>query len=360
MAEKLFNLEAGDNKTGISVDAELQSHGFIERDFGIKEWDWPQGVGIFGLNKLQKYFQDFRYDDFLEGWFSENFKIGLPARNINTTAPFLTLIDLAGRKNNPIYAKACEDHALWIMNTLPRTKENGFQHVVTSAGNRNSVILNEGQLWIDTLFMAVLFLNEYGQQCGKENYTEEAVHQILLHIKYLYEKEKGLFYHGWSFERNDNFGKVFWCRGNSWFTLGITEFLSGDRNFPLSAGVREFLVDTLRAQVHALSKFQTKSGLWRTVLDDDSSYEEVSGSAGIAAGILNGIKLGILGKEYQEVANRAVLAICQNISDDGTVLNVSAGTAIGMNREFYTQILIRPMAYGQALALIALGTALSQ
>ena len=36
--------------------------GIIKRDFGIDEWDWPQGVGIFGLNQLQKLYPD-RFDN---------------------------------------------------------------------------------------------------------------------------------------------------------------------------------------------------------------------------------------------------------------------------------------------------------
>ena len=61
------------------------------------------------------------------------------------------------------------------------------------------------------------------------------MHQLLVHIKYLYRKENGLFYHGFSFLRNDNFGGIHWCRGNSWFTLGLpllleqAEETDGDR-----------------------------------------------------------------------------------------------------------------------------------
>ena len=28
--------------------------GFFSRDFGIKEWDWPQGIGLYGLLKIAK------------------------------------------------------------------------------------------------------------------------------------------------------------------------------------------------------------------------------------------------------------------------------------------------------------------
>ena len=119
-------------------------------------------------------------------------------------------------------------------------------------------------------------------------------------------------------------------------------------------GVRQYLIDTYKGQVNALLPLQAPSGLWRTILTDETSYEEVSGTAAIAAVILKGIKAGILDESYQEAADKAIEAICRNVAEDGTVLNGSAGTGIGLNAENYKNIAIMPMAYGQSLALIAL------
>ncbi len=110
------------------------------------------------------------------------------------------------------------------MKELPKTRENGFEHVTSAIGNRNAA-RHEGQLWIDTLFMAVLFLNKMGHKYNRKDWIAESIHQVLLHIKYLYDKKTGLFYHGWTFVENNNFGEIFWCRGNSWFTFGIVDFI---------------------------------------------------------------------------------------------------------------------------------------
>nr|WP_321307125.1 glycoside hydrolase family 88 protein [uncultured Sphaerochaeta sp.] len=361
VVDRLLLLGGGNYEKDRDTQTDTQFTGQVERDFGIEEWDWPQGVGLLGLSKLQKVNREEKYDAFLAEWYRKNFEIGLPSRNVNTTAPFLVLLDYATRTGNKAYLEECKHQAYWIMENLPRTKENGFQHVTSAiGGDRQAVRLNENQLWIDTIFMAVLFLYSYGQRFDDTSCIEEAIQQVLVHIKYLYEKENGLFYHGWSFNRNDNFGKIFWCRGNSWFTLGITEFLAMDTKHPLPESIRKFLIDTYRAQVKSLSQLQRKSGLWSTVLTDSSSYEEVSGSAGIAAGIYRGLNLGLLDDSYRCVADYAIAAICENVSDDGIVKNVSAGTAIGMDSDFYKRILIRPMAYGQSLTLMALIEALDE
>jgi unsaturated rhamnogalacturonyl hydrolase len=358
VVDRLMNLGGSDyekDKTVVHADTKK---GIVQRDFGIEEWDWPQGVGLYGLYKLQKADGGKRYTEFFRKWYTRNLEAGLPSKNINTTAPYLALVLLLDQleASEPL-EQLCREHADWLIHELPKTKEGGFQHTVTAIGNRDGVHLHNGQLWIDTLFMAVLFLNQAGRKFNKPQWEQEAVRQILIHIKYLYDKHTGLFFHGWSFERNDNFGSIFWCRGNSWFTYGLVDYLETCAD-TLNPGVREFLVDTYKAQVNALVPLQAASGLWHTVLQDPTSYEEVSGSAAIAAGILKGIKTGLLDSSYQAAADKAIEAVCQNISEDGTVLNVSAGTGMGMDKEHYRNITIMPMAYGQSLTLIALYEAL--
>jgi len=357
--DKLMNLGGADYENDRSVGKEEASRGIIARDFGIEEWDWPQGVGLYGLLKLQRFYGDNRYLEFFDSWFENNLKKGLPSKNINTTAPYLVLAELLDDLKNPEYEKLCLDHAHWLMTGLPKTKEGGFQHVVTAIGDRDGILLNEGEMWIDTLFMAVLFLNKMGHRFQNQEWIGEALHQVLLHIKYLYDKHTGLFYHGWSFLLNNNFGGVFWCRGNSWFTYGILEFIESYEG-AFDRGLLTYLTDTFKAQVNALIGLQAPSGLWHTVLTDPSSYEEVSGSGAIAGGILKGIKIGILDESYYDCADRAVKAVCKNIGEDGTVLNVSAGTGMGYDEDHYKNITIRPMAYGQSLALISLVEALNE
>lgn len=358
VVDRLMNLGGSDYEKDKMADQADTRKGIVQRDFGIEEWDWPQGVGLYGLYKLQEYYRDRRYMEFFQGWYSRNLEVGLPSKNINTTAPYLALVHLLDRlePSNQL-EQLCQDHANWLIHELPKTTEGGFQHTVTAIGNRDGVHLHNGQLWIDTLFMAVLFLNQAGRKFNRPEWEQEAVHQILLHIKYLYDKQSGLFFHGWSFERNDNFGSIFWCRGNSWFTYGLVDYLETCQD-TIQPGVRDFLIDTYKAQVNALVPLQSASGLWHTVLRDPASYEEVSGSAAIGASILKGMKIGILDSSYEAVANKAIRAICQNISEDGTVLNVSAGTGMGMDSDHYKNIAIMPMAYGQSLALIALYEAL--
>ena len=356
VVNKLINLKSDVDEEKMIKEGD-ESIGMFPRDFGFEEWDWPQGVGLYGLYKFDDFNKSDEYKDFIINWYRNNIEKGLPSKNINTTAPLLTLANLCDKYTNKQFEDLCIKWAEWLMECLPRTREGGFQHVTSANGDRQGVRLNESEMWIDTLFMTVLFLNKMGQKYKRQDWIDEGINQVLMHIKYLYDKKSGLFYHGWSFNENSNFGEIFWCRGNSWFTFGILDYIEMFDG-TLNSGIKKFLIDTFKAQVKELIKYQSKSGLWHTVIDDEDSYEEVSGSAAITAGILKGIRLGILDESLKNKAYKAVDAILDNIAEDGTVLNVSGGTGMGYDKEHYKNIIIAPMAYGQSLTIIALVEAL--
>lgn len=358
VSDRLKNLQRPDWEQaalGEVTGAEERRHlGLFPRDFGMEPWDWPQGVGLYGMQKFYKATGDKTIEEYLCSWFAGHMK-DIPRRNINTTCPLLTLADYAGK--DPAYEQLCNDWAKWLMEELPRTKERGFQHTTTKDAAAGTLNMNENQIWIDTLFMTVLFLAKWGVHTGNKAYMEEAEHQFLMMIKYLYEKKAGLFYHAWSFTEMGNFGEVFWCRGNSWYTAASMDFIQtmGEH---LDGAIKEILIDTFKAQVDRLRELQDSGGLWHTVLDDPDSYVETSGSAAITYGILRGIHTGVLGREYEDTAKKALEGILGQIAEDGTVKMVSAGTAVGRDAEHYKGIRIAPMAYGQSLCIMALAEAL--
>ena len=126
----------------------------------------------------------------------------------------------------------------------------------------------------------------------------------------------------------------------------------------LNNSIKEFFVYSYKAQVNSLVELQDNNGGWHTVLDDNDSYLETSGSASILAGIFKGMYSNVLDKSYEKYAFKGLEFLLNNIYDDGVVLNVSGGTNIGMDKEHYKNIIIAPMAYGQSLTILALVEAL--
>ncbi|HBP96578.1 MAG TPA: glycoside hydrolase 105 family protein, partial [Pantoea agglomerans] len=103
-----------------------------------------------------------------------------------------------------------------------------------------------------------------------------------------------------------------------------------------------------------LRECQHSSGLWHTLLDDPHSYPEASATAGFAYGILKGVRKRYLPAEYREVAEKALRGVIANIDDDGELKQVSFGTAMGKDLDYYRTVPLTSMPYGQAMALLCL------
>ena len=324
------------------VDQEAEKKGFFLRDFGMKQWDWPQGVAIFGLHLAGQ-----ENDEYILRWANEEIEKGLPTKNVNTICPMLTLMDY------PEFEKLSLEWMDWIEKDFPRTREKGLQHI-TSGEDKYTLKENEQQIWLDTVFMTVLFTAKMGVKYNNEKWREDATYQILLHVKYLLNRETGLFYHGWNFNEISNYGANFWCRGNSWMALGIPLFLKIMEGY-LPESTNSFLKNVYNNQVLKLLELRGKDGLWHTILTDKTSYTETSGSAGIVGGILLGQLYGYLVEEIDTTdIDYMIESLEQRIDKDGIVTGVSAGTPISYNEKDYKDIVQTPMVYGQAMMIVAL------
>ncbi|KAJ5392573.1 unsaturated rhamnogalacturonan hydrolase [Penicillium cosmopolitanum] len=119
---------------------------------------------------------------------------------------------------------------------------------------------------------------------------------------------------------------------DDWCTMvipEILELLELDVNDP----VRCHLCETLEAQY---------------------SYLEASATAGFAYGILKAVRRRYIGAEYRDVGLRAVQSVLRDVDEQGELRNTSYGTPMGHDLQFYKDIPITSMPYGQAMAIMAL------
>ncbi|WP_202980677.1 beta-galactosidase BglB [Alteromonas sp. RKMC-009] len=313
---------------------------------GWNDWEWTHGIGLYGLLKYWDITGDDKAREIIEDWFANRFAEGTPTKNVNTMSPFLTLAYMQERTGNRSYLPYLDVWAEWIMDGIPRTEENGIQHIVF-----NSV--NYQQMWDDTLMMSVMPLAKIGLLLDRPHYVEEAKRQFMVHTKYLADRKTGLWFHGWTFDGRHNFADALWARGNCWVTIAIPEFIEL-LDLPETDALRLFLIETLEAQVKALVETQHESGLWHTLLDDPTSYLEASAAAGFAYGILKAVRKGYISDEYRPCAEKAIKAVLENIDETGELQQVSFGTPVFDTLQGYKDIPLTSMPYGQSMAILAL------
>ncbi|KAB8313436.1 glycoside hydrolase family 105 protein [Erwinia endophytica] len=313
---------------------------------GWAGWEWTHGVGLYGIYQYYQHTGDDRLKQIIDDWFTDRFAEGSTTRNVNTVCPFLTLAYRYEETRDPRWLPYLESWADWIMHTMPRTELGGLQHITLAEENHQ-------QLWDDTLMMTVLPLAKIGKLLNHPEYIEEAKYQFMLHTQHLMDKESGLWFHGWTFDGHHNFAKARWARGNSWLTIVIPEFLDL-LNLPENDATRRFLQQVLDCQLAALEKCQDESGLWHTLLDDPNSYLEASATAGFAFGMLKAARRHYADSRYIAVAEKALKGIIARINPDGELTQVSFGTGMGKDLDFYRQIPLTSMPYGQAMAILCL------
>lgn len=310
-------------------------------------WEWTSGIGLYGMFKYYQLTKNKKVLKRIEKWYSDHLSGEIVEKNINTMVQMLTLAYLYEETGNKSYLPFLEQWGDWLYHRLPRTELGGFQHVTFGD-------LNPNEMWDDTLMMSVLTLTKLGLILNKKEYVEEAKKQFLLHIQFLQDKKTGLWYHGWTFNERNNFGEAFWGRGNSWVTIAIPEFISL-LDLAEKDGYREYLLTSLEYQLSSLEKFQDKkTGMWHTLLDDETSYLEGSATAGITYGILKALHGYMVDPKYKKVAKKGICALLDNIDSEGGLAHVSAGTPMGLNKDFYKNIKISIMPYGQSMAILAL------
>lgn len=314
----------------------------VDRTFRMDfSWDWPGGVAFYGVAEAFEATGKTEYIDLLKAWVDEKLEDGLPKLSVNGVSIGHALISLYKATEDKTYLEVAERMAEYLRTEAPRFGEGVFQHTVNSVEYQFPE-----QAWVDTMMMAGYFLVRMGALLKREDYLEDGLLQYHGHEQYLQDPVTNLYYHGWDNIAGNHMSGIFWARGNAWAALTMAKALPlihvTHPSFMMIEG-------SLRDQLSSLVRLQADNGMWHTVLTDVSSYTETSGSAGIACALLH------QGSLYNKYVNRSIRGILEQISEDGSVFGVSAGTAVMRDIDGYRGVSHkRVQGWGQGLALVFL------
>lgn len=308
-------------------------------------WDWPCGVAYYGISEAYEKTGNEKYLTLLKDRVDELISLGLPkVWTVNACAMGHCLVSLYQATGEQKYWDLVMSKIAYIQKDALRFGDSVLQHTVSAKNDFPE------QAWADTLFMAAFFLMRVGVKLKDEEIIDDALNQYYWHIQYLQNEDSGLWYHGYNNITKDHMSGFYWGRANCWGAYTMSQvgvILPECYLYPKYLEI----VGSINEQLAALKMLQTDNGLWRTILDDPDSYEEVSASAGIAAAMIT--KGNPLHMEY---INKAIKGILANVSEDGRVMNVSGGTAVMKDRDGYRNISkkwIQGWGQGMALAFFA-------
>ena len=197
------------------------------------------------------------------------------------------------------YRKAAD----WLHRMLgeqPRTKEGSFWHKK----------IYPNQVWLDGIYMAQPFEALYQLTFGNGDVSD-----ILKQVRTVKEKMRdpatGLYYHGYDASRTafwadpeTGLSRCVWLRALGWFFMALadlTEILPSGEERAEIAGIFSDLAESLARYA------DPGTGLYWQVVDQggrEGNYLESSGSSMIACGMMKGVRLGILGREFSSLAGK--------------------------------------------------------
>ncbi|NLO71189.1 MAG: glycosyl hydrolase [Porphyromonadaceae bacterium] len=187
-------------------------------------------------------------------------------------------------------------------------------------------------VWADDAYMATSFLTQMGKFTGDNKYFDEAAKQLILIDKYLWNAEKGLYYHCYYSDLKRN-GVAFWGRANGWIVLSLADLIEA---MPENHTQRAELIKLLDKQIVGASRHQNANGMWNQLLDRPDSYDESSVTAMYVYSIAKAVNNKWVDDSYASIARRGWDVLKnQEITEDGRFTNVCVGTGISNDLPFY-------------------------
>lgn len=254
----------------------------------------------------------------------------------------------AGRmRKNRAYSPLVDNYTDYVLNKQFRLGDG------TYARNRPYA----RTLWIDDLYMSVSLLSQSGLTTGDNIYFDEAVKQVISFSDRMFNRELGLFAHGWG--QNSPFrSEFYWGRANGWALMAMTELLD---TLPESDKDRNTILDLFISHLRGIAAVQSGSGLWHQLLNKIDSYTESSASAIIIYCMAKAINRGFVSaKDFGPAAVLGWNALAERINKEGHIEGICVGTGMGFEPVFYYN---RPVsiyaAHGYGPAIMA-GTEILQ
>jgi rhamnogalacturonyl hydrolase YesR len=187
-------------------------------------------------------------------------------------------------------------------------------------------------IWLDDLYMSVPALGQMGILTDDRRYFDDAVKQIQQFAQRMFNKNEGLYMHGWV-QGMEVHPEFHWARANGWALMATADLLDV---LPEDHPGRAAILDLLRAHIRGLASCQSGRGFWHQLLDRNDSYLETSATAIYTYCIAHAINRGWIDPlAYGPMALLGWHAVSTKVNAQGQVEGTCVGTGMAFDPAFY-------------------------
>jgi unsaturated rhamnogalacturonyl hydrolase len=318
------------------------------RRFDFTEWFWGDPIAFDGLLDTAELNGETRYADFVERYLRRWCEKG-KVRWLDVNCPGYALNRLYALSKDQLYLDMTLKLADHLYNKVPKSLEPEC-HIY-----QPDRVTHRNFAWVDSIYHVPPYFCSLAEITNDPNYYDWAMYVMDTHVHCLLDEKTMLFPQGRDLA-NDLVRGYGWGRGMGWGYLGIIDTYA---LLPETHPGRKTLEDLVQKMSPVLLGYQHYTGAWRNLVHDQESPLEASTAAMLGAAFEKGVRLGLLGNEYEEAAERAWTYTKHHIDEKGGFFNVSAcswaaaspGDDTDLYKLFYTEVNV----WGQGGALRAAG-----
>ncbi|GAK39164.1 glycoside hydrolase family 88 protein [Paenibacillus urinalis] len=304
------------NQTNQTSWAQRMAHSIMERTPRLYEakgynekWSYDYGVILKGFERLWRITGDQQYFDYIKSNMDHFIQEDGSIRGYRQDEHNIDHLN-NGKLLYVLYKETGEDKYKLAASTLrkqllthPRTSEGAFWHKE----------IYPYQIWLDGLYMGSPFYLEYLLTFESEGDLGDVTKQFILCEKHTRDDRTGLLFHAWDEKRvqpwcdkSTGLSPNFWGRSLGWFLMAITDVLE---LLPKEHADYNELERIFKDTLTAVADFQdAESGVWYQVVNEagrKGNYLEASASSMFTYAMAKGIRLGLLGSEWNNPLQRA-------------------------------------------------------
>lgn len=228
--------------------------------------------------------------------------------NLDNICGGRSLLDMWRYTGNVRYMRAAQ----WLWECLdrqPRLECGNFWHKG----------IYPGQIWLDSVYMSLPFMAEYGKQSGDPVITADVETQLGNIRRLMRDEATGLYYHGydetrtmvWA-DKKSGLSPEFWLRSMGWLSAGLADICE---LMPESKAAAEML----RELLISLSGFTAEGMLYQLPArrEYEGNYPETSGTLLYAYSAMKAARMGIADAEIYRSGAEAFSAVTDRFIDIG-------------------------------------------
>lgn len=331
-----FNDKLTNEKFGSTTNLPVKQNLEIESEY--LHWRYTSALAYEGLFELGKTINEESYINFTKNAFAFFFENKDYYEKVKKEG-----YAIDGLKNFMRFAGVWNDGALTAallnihsgeelrsdyLSYLNQVAEYFFENEKKEASASNT---KKGKNNVDQIYTKGVFMARMGHLTGEKKYYDYCVRQVLETDSLFYDPLTGLYsqYYYTHLKVTNN---IKWLRGSGWAAIGIANILSV---LPKDHPGYDKVLNVFQKIVIGVSSYQTKSGLWRHLVNRTDCFEETSGSVYIVYAIAKGVNEGYLAKEYSDVAIAGWQGILSMQDADGKIRNVTSQVSGSTSPAYY-------------------------